>query len=223
VCSTDRVRLVVTVALVLLGLVGSVAGPTTGVAWAAPAPAAAQSGAAAAERSAVSVVGTFWRRTFAADHARYRAPRVVGDYSGRSGPRCGGEPAVADNAFYCPRGDFLAWDRNLMVGGYRQIGDGWVYLVVAHEWGHAIQARLARSQVSVAAELQADCLAGAALQGAADEGLVTIEPGDAAEIDRGLTVAADDTPWTDESSHGDAQQRISAFHTGSTGGVDACL
>jgi len=54
----------------------------------------------------------------------------------------------------------------LMGAGYQKIGRAWVYLIIAHEWGHAIQARLSRRMVSVAAELQADCLAGATLAGA---------------------------------------------------------
>jgi uncharacterized protein len=222
VCSTGCVRAAVTAVLLALGLLGFAAGPGAGTAWAAP-DGSGSSGAASAERSAVSVVNEFWRRTFAESGERYSPPRVVGDYAGKAGPRCGGRPAVADNAFYCRRGDFLAWDKNLMASGYREIGDGWVYLVVAHEWGHAVQARLDRSQVSVAAELQADCLAGASLQGAADKGLVDIEPGDSDEITRGLTVAADDSPWTDASSHGDASQRVSAFSDGVHGGVAACL
>jgi predicted metalloprotease len=133
------------------------------------------------------------------------------------------EPSVPGNAYYCPSGNFLAWDENLMRAGYTQIGDAWVYLVIAHEWGHAIQAQLPNQLVSQALELQADCLAGAALQGAADEQLVRIEPGDEQEIARTLTAVADDYPWTDESSHGDAQERTSAFQQGVADGVDSCL
>ena len=219
-CSTGHVRLVVTAVLLALGLIGSAVGPAAGAASASP---DRPRSAAAAQRSAVSVVNEFWRRTFADNGQRYRPPRVVGDYVGTSGPRCGGQPAVPGNAFYCPQGDFLAWDRNLMTAGYRQIGDGWVYLVVAHEWAHAVQARLDRSEVSVAAELQADCLAGASLRGAADQGLVDIEPGDSEEITQGLTVAADDSSWVDASSHGNGQERIGAFSDGVEGGVSACL
>jgi predicted metalloprotease len=72
-------------------------------------------------------------------------------------------------------------------------------------------------------ELQADCLAGAALNGAAQEGLVRIEPGDDEEIARTLGSVADDYPWTDQRSHGDAQQRIGSFRLGVTRGVDGCL
>jgi hypothetical protein len=175
------------------------------------------------ERTAVRIVNSFWRQWFADHGRRYVPPQVEGGYIGTRGPTCAGEPSVPGNAYYCPSGNFLAWDENLMRAGYTQIGDAWVYLVIAHEWGHAIQAQLPNRLVSQALELQADCLAGAALQGAADEGLVRIEPGDDQEIARTLAAVADDYPWTDQSSHGDAQQRTSAFQQGVSDGVDSCL
>ena len=176
------------------------------------------------EQAAVTAVDTFWRRRFTEQFGQpYQGPRVAGAYTGTHGPPCGGEPAsVPFNAVYCRPGDFVAWDDNLMTAGYSQIGDAWVYLIIAHEWGHAIQARLRSERVSVAAELQADCLAGAALQGAADDGLITIEPGDDEEIARTLAAVADDYPWTEVSDHGNAEERTSAFNTGVTGGVAAC-
>lgn len=175
------------------------------------------------ERTAVRIVNTFWKSWFAQRGARYKPPEVEGGYTGRNGPTCGGEPSVPGNAYYCPSGNFLAWDENLMRAGYTQIGDAWVYLVIAHEWGHAIQAQLPGRLVSKAVELQADCLAGASLQGAAQQGLVRIEPGDDEEISQTLEAVADDYPWTDQSSHGDAKQRTAAFRTGVAGGVDRCL
>ncbi|MEI8412244.1 MULTISPECIES: neutral zinc metallopeptidase [unclassified Kribbella] len=177
------------------------------------------------ENTAVTAVDTFWRRHFTEQFGQpYQSPRVAGAYIGTNGPPCGGEPAsVPFNAVYCRPGDFVAWDDNLMAAGYSQIGDAWVYLIIAHELGHAIQARLRSDRVSVAAELQADCLAGAALQGAADDGLIAAEPGDSEEIARTLAAVADDYPWTDESDHGNAEQRTSAFNTGVEGGVAACI
>jgi uncharacterized protein len=176
------------------------------------------------ERTAVQTTDTYWRRHFSELFGRpYQRPRVAGGYRGRNGPRCAGEPAVPFNAFYCPPGHFLAWDEDLMAAGYRQIGDAWVYLIIAHEWGHAIQAQLDRDQVSVAAELQADCLAGAALQGAVEEGLIALERGDSEELAKTLSAVADDFPWTNEADHGNAQQRIGAFNKGTEGGVKACV
>jgi hypothetical protein len=72
-------------------------------------------------------------------------------------------------------------------------------------------------------ELQADCLAGASLQGAQELELVRIEPGDDQEIARTLQAVADDFPWTDERSHGNAQERTAAFQSGVSGGVERCI
>jgi len=175
------------------------------------------------EAQAVETVNTFWERWFAEQGRRYVPPTVEGGYVGTRGPSCAGQPSVPGNAYYCPSGNFLAWDENLMRAGYSQIGDAWVWLVIAHEWAHAIQAQLPDRYLAQAVELQADCLAGAALQGASDAGLVRIEPGDDEEISQTLQAVADDYPWTDESSHGDARQRTSAFRSGVSGGVDTCL
>jgi predicted metalloprotease len=175
------------------------------------------------EQGAVAATDAFWRETFPQTYRQsYRPARVLGGYVGEDGPSCGGQPSVPFNAFYCPSQDFLAWDENLMAAGYRQIGDAWVYLIIAHEWGHAIQARLRADQVSVAAELQADCFAGATLFGAADRGLLEFERGDIQELQETLVAVADDYPWTDQSDHGDARQRINAFNEGARGGPTAC-
>ncbi|TWD80054.1 hypothetical protein FB561_1126 [Kribbella amoyensis] len=174
-------------------------------------------------KEAVQAIGAYWRTNFPeAFNQAYRPPRVAGGYTGTDGPPCGGEPSVPFNAYYCQPGDYLAWDEDLMAAGYNQIGDAWVYLIIAHEWGHAIQARLNDDLVSVQAELQADCLAGASLEGAAKQGLITIEPGDPEELAKTLAAVADDYPWTKQSDHGDVQERISAFRTGVTGGIPAC-
>jgi predicted metalloprotease len=175
------------------------------------------------ERGAVSATEKYWREAFPDNyHQSYRSPQVRGGYLGEEGPTCSRQRSVPFNAFYCPSQDFLAWDENLMAAGYRQIGDAWVYLIIAHEWGHAIQARLRADQVSVAAELQADCFAGATLFGAADRGLLRFERGDIQELQQTLVAVSDDYPWTKESDHGDARQRIDAFNTGAEGGPTAC-
>ena len=176
------------------------------------------------EQTAVKAVDAFWSRHFPEELGRqYRSPQVYGRYRGTDGPPCAGEPSVPFNAFYCRPGDFLAWDEDLMAAGYSQIGDAWIYLIIAHEWGHAIQARMGADRVSVQAELQADCLAGAALQGAAQDGVIEFEPGDSEELAQTLSAVADDYPWTNESDHGNAQERTSAFNTGTSGGVGACI
>jgi predicted metalloprotease len=160
-------------------------------------------GATKAERAAVAAVDGFWRRHFTELFGKpYRSPRVAGGYHGSGGPTCGGQPALPFNAFYCPAQDFLAWDENLMNAGYQRVGDAWIYLIVAHEWGHAIQFRLNRYLVSVAAELQA---------------------GDNQELGATLTSLSDTYPWTSQRDHGDGAQRIASFNLGGQRGVQACL
>lgn len=172
-------------------------------------------------RDAVGVVDRFWQAHWN-DHftGAYASPTVRGAYTPGTAdaPACAGQPAVAFNAFYCSAEDFVAWDAALMSAGYEQ-GDAWVYLVIAHEWAHAVQRRV-QGLSAVAAELQADCLAGATLFGSAD---LRFEPGDEEELAQALTALADDTPWTDSQDHGDARQRIGAFSDGGNGGVGACL
>ena len=175
------------------------------------------------ERAAIGAAGGFWLSTFPDEFGRgYQPPIVIGGYIGDDGPTCADQQSVPFNAFYCPSEDFIAWDENLMAAGYEQIGDAWVYLIIAHEWAHAIQARLEQDRLSVAAELQADCLAGAALIGAARSGDLVFEPGDQEELAQTLAAVADEFPWTNERDHGNARERIGAFQTGLQGGVRAC-
>lgn len=164
---------------------------------------------------------THWSEFFT---GTYGPPTVVGLYDGSAAdvPTCAGERLPRYNAAYCVPGDYLAWDVTLM-GLRTQIGNSWPYLVVAHEWGHAIQARLAPTLNSLALELQADCLAGATLYGAAADGTLALGPEAATEIATALAAAADEVPWTDVRDHGNAAERTGAFDAGRTGGVRACL
>jgi hypothetical protein len=176
------------------------------------------------ERTAVAAVDGFWKRHFAEYFGqRYHSPLVVGGYRGTRGPSCDSRRPLPYNAFYCRPSDYLALDQELMSAGYQKIGRAWVYLIIAHEWGHAIQARLSRNMVSVAAELQADCLAGAELAGAQRDRTLVGDPGDAEQIARTLAAVSDDFPWTKQTDHGDVTQRISAYRRGFLGGVPTCF
>lgn len=181
---------------------------------------------------AVTVVEWFWANNWS-NHfpGTYQAPFVLGTYDGyaASPPTCGGQQLPPFNAVYCPIGHYVAWDVNLLSFFYAEQGDALVYLVVAHEWGHAIQARMPANQVAQQIELQADCLGGAALAGATvntfrtdGTGLIW-EAGDAAEVIQALESIADETPWSNSNSHGNADERIGAFIAGTQGGVQACI
>jgi uncharacterized protein len=140
------------------------------------------------------------------------------------GPRCGSQPAPAKNAFYCPAGDFLAWDESgLMIPYYVSAGDFAAAFVLAHEYGHAIQARLPqRQQLGVVTELQADCFAGAWARHVQDQG--QLEAGDLDEATLAVFSARDvpGTPFSDPRAHGSGFERTRAFTDGYDGGPSRC-
>ncbi|HEX7277214.1 MAG TPA: neutral zinc metallopeptidase [Acidimicrobiales bacterium] len=177
--------------------------------------------------AAVSVVNQFW-----VDHwsdyftGTYVPPDIYGGYFGNDSPTCGGQPTDgAGNAFYCPAEDYLAWDWEFFAALFDDaaVGDSFVYLTIAHEWGHVIQERLDVSLVSLSEELQADCLAGAEIAGAVADGYLELEPGDRGEIFQSFAVVADEYEWGNVADHGAADERIEAYQAGEAGGVEYCL
>ena len=171
---------------------------------------------------AVEVVNQFWSDNFANFYSggSYQPPIVGGAYTSNNLPMCAGEQLESYNAYYCVADNTLWWDADLMQEVH-SAGDAIVYLVVAHEWGHAIQAQI--DDVWVAEELQADCFAAAALYGAEEDEYFVWEAGDTAEITNGLTALSDQTPWTDTTDHGDPLDRIDAFNDGRVSGVPGCF
>lgn len=166
---------------------------------------------------------THWSEFFAGE---YVSPEVRGGYFADENPPCGGrQENMAGNAYYCPADDYIAWDWNLLAENFADeaIGDSFVYYVIAHEWAHAIQARLDQSVLNLAAELEADCLAAATMYGSEADGVLIIEAGDRGEIFQSLASVADEYEWGDPRAHGSADERIEAFQRGQSGGVMACL
>ena len=181
---------------------------------------------AAAERVVNDFWATHWTEFFG---GTYVPPHVVGLYDGYASPltrRVGQmtQQLGPNNAFFCPDdgGDYVAWDVSFMNRAL-EVGDNFIYFIIAHEWGHAVAYRLQQQYQAQAGELQADCLAGAALYGAAADGTLQFEEGDEREIARALIDLADETPWTDVQDHGDAFQRMEHFNAGRTQGVQACF
>ncbi|GGP10408.1 hypothetical protein GCM10012278_49920 [Nonomuraea glycinis] len=175
-------------------------------------------------RGARALTEEFWKQQFAALGRTYQPVSRFVPYSGESGPSCGGEPAVPNNAFYCPAGHFIAYDRAWMEGLWSEMGDGSVYLIIPHEFGHAVQSQLQTGfRLNVQIELQADCYAGGTLKALIDSGALTAEPGDEDELLLNLAAAGDPTDdWLNPAAHGTAEQRQQSFATGYTRGVSAC-
>ncbi|MDY7105645.1 MAG: neutral zinc metallopeptidase [Actinomycetota bacterium] len=151
-------------------------------------------------------------------------------------PPCGGQRAdpgaYSQNAFYCLPDDFIGWDdRGLFPQLYQEFGDAAVALVLAHEWGHAVQARAEAAgavlgDLTIALELQADCFAGAwtshVMSGESD--VLRLADDDIDEAVAGYLIFRDPlgTSPDDPQAHGSAFDRVGAFGDGLRNGVAFC-
>ncbi|GII53136.1 hypothetical protein Pth03_15250 [Planotetraspora thailandica] len=166
----------------------------------------------------------FWARRFQESGGTYTPVDRFVAYAGDDGPDCGGQPSVPNNAFYCPSGHFIAYDARWLEAMYNRMGDGAVYVVIPHEFGHAVQAQLAGDfQFNVQRELQADCYAGATLSGLIQEGMIKADDGDDTELLANLAAAGDPTDaWWAPDAHGTPAQRQTSFVEGYQRGTGTC-
>jgi predicted metalloprotease len=136
---------------------------------------------------------------------------------------------VKGNAFYCggKQDDYIAYDAAFLLPRLnRSFGALTPAVVLAHEMGHAIQARARVDAPSVLVELQADCFAGAWVADlrSSDAAPVAV---DASALDpamRAMPLLRDQpgTPATNPQSHGLAFDRVNAFQTGYEKGAVRC-
>ncbi|TYB47597.1 hypothetical protein FXF51_57630 [Nonomuraea sp. PA05] len=166
----------------------------------------------------------FWSQQFQQLGRTYRPISDFIPYSGDAGPSCGDQPAVPNNAFYCPLGHFIAFDQDWMEGLWNEMGDASVYFIIPHEFGHSVQAQLGTAfSLNIESELQADCYAGGTLSALVGSGALTTEEGDENELFASLAAAGDPTDdWLDPAAHGTAEQRQASYVQGYEGGVGAC-
>jgi predicted metalloprotease len=154
------------------------------------------------------------------DLARY--PRGVG---------CGADPRdVENNAYYCraadaPHSDSITYDRAFLGELARDHGRFLPALVMAHEFGHAVQGRVGGPGSSIATETQADCFAGAwsAWVAAGHAQHSQLREPDLDQLLRGYFLLRDPvgTP-RGQQAHGSFFDRVSAFQEGFDAGPTAC-
>ena len=117
-------------------------------------------------------IESFWAEQFPELYGSAFTPlsgHIYAAYPDRSDPIPGCGTRVTDyreiegNAFYCVNGDFMAYDdAELLPQLVNQLGQGAVAVVLAHEFGHAVQSRANEfDQPTILKEQQADCFAGA--------------------------------------------------------------
>jgi predicted metalloprotease len=149
-----------------------------------------------------------------------------------TGIGCAGSPTkpeeVAGNAYYDPACDLIVYDRALLEELSTDYGRFLGPVVMAHEFGHAMQGRFgfAASGRSIQDETQADCFAGAwtrwVRDGKAEH--LSLRTPELDDVIRGFLLLRDDVGSDPNGSqaHGSYFDRVSAFYEGFDGGVGSC-
>ncbi|MBM7805585.1 putative metalloprotease [Geodermatophilus bullaregiensis] len=193
-------------------------------------------------RNALADLETFWAERFPDVYGGPFEPLSGGYYSVDpddvdpslypDGIGCGTDPRdLENNAFYCssqeaPNSDSISYDRAFLAQLASEYGEVLPQLVMAHEFGHAVQARVGYPPTSIATETQADCLAGAWTAWVAD-GNARYSEIDTADLDqllRGYFLLRDPvgTGSGEQQAHGSYFDRVSAFQEGFDDGAEAC-
>ena len=180
-------------------------------------------------------IEAFWRTTFPKIYGS-EFPELKGGiwpvFRGRRGvPGCG-EPQtryadIEGNAFYCPDGDFLAFDdTQLFPTIYGRYGAEVLGMIVAHELGHAVQARAGvMDQPTIVLEQQADCFAGAWMAHMAVAGGPFTVNDDTLNVAFAGMLTFRDTPGVtaqSEGAQGSGFDRVGAFQDGFTNSASRC-
>ena len=193
-------------------------------------------------RNALADLEVYWAETLPEVFGTELEPLAGGYFSvdpGNVDPRvypqgvgCGADPRDAENnAFYCqapnaPNSDAITYDRAFLADLADDFGRFIPALVMAHEFGHAVQARVGSPRSSIATETQADGLAGSwtrwVAEGRAKHSRLR-EP-ELDELLRGYLQLRDPvgTSTAAESAHGSYFDRVSAFQEGFDSGAEAC-
>jgi predicted metalloprotease len=175
--------------------------------------------------SAIGLAEEYWAERFRESNTRFEPIRRVITYEESGEVACGREGIPANNAVYCPAGDFIAYDVDWAVVAFQRIGDAFLFYLLGHEYAHGVQVRLGISyEYTIQQELQADCMAGAYIGDSVKGGQLRLDDGDLEEFEQGLLAVGDDPdqPWFAPDAHGTAEQRTDAFFKGYEGSIGAC-
>lgn len=197
-------------------------------------------------RNALADLNTFWQQQFPEVYGE-DFPALTGGYysvdpsnvdvslypDGEIG--CGADPQdVEQNAFYCPPGagqskdDSISYDRVFLQELADDYGRFIPALVMAHEFGHAVQGRVGypNDDASISTETQADCFAGSWTRWVSEGNAAheTIRAPDLDDLLRGYLLLRDPvgTGAGEDQAHGSYFDRVSAFQQGFDDGSASC-
>jgi len=149
-------------------------------------------------------------------------------------PFCGEDTYGLVNAAFCYDDDTIGWDRGELLPALRKAyGDMGVTMVLAHEYGHAVQHQAGlnnKNTPTLVSEQQADCFAGGYMRWVAEDKSprFTLSTGDGLNNVLASVIAfrdpllAEGDPEAGVDEHGSAFERLSAFQFGFTDGPSAC-
>jgi predicted metalloprotease len=188
-------------------------------------------------RYAVSDIEDFWESAYGEAFGGEFTPVdeiLSWDSGGENTEFCGGDTVGLVNAGYCFDDNTMGWDRGELMPSLREAnGDMAVSMVLAHEYGHALQHQsgITDDETPVlVAEQQADCLAGVYMRWVAEGNSprFTLSTADGLNNLLAAMISFRDPPLrrgdpdADEDPHGSAFERVSAFQFGFTDGASSC-
>lgn len=170
-------------------------------------------------------VDDFWQDVLSSSNRDYKRPtielsvaKVLRTACGRASHIVGPVYCNVDNTIYLPQ--------KFVITQSQKFGDFAVMLIVAHEWGHAIQAQTntLRQSDLIVTELQSDCFAGAYMAQSVVGSKLSLDRRDVARAAALLFVSGDDDKaWFDPQIHGTGKQRVEAYRLGLAFGYHGCL
>ena len=192
--------------------------------------------------AALTDIDQWWTRVFPEVYGTEFQPLEGGIYAGYPEresdlPGCGGPVTAPEDlaqfvAFYCEFGDFMVYDYandDILAPLAAEFGPAVMGVVLAHEYGHAVQARIGaldRRLATILTEQQADCFAGAWTGQAYLGESELLRLGDA-DVRAGLIamLSVRDPVGTNQfvpGGHGSAFDRVGAFQEGFINGPARC-
>ncbi|WP_197375125.1 neutral zinc metallopeptidase [Mycolicibacterium baixiangningiae] len=188
--------------------------------------------------AAISDIEEFWAQAYPEtfDGAEFTPvdALVSWDSADYDGMFCGADTIGLVNAGFCLVDNTIGWDRGELLPALRAAnGDMGVAMVLAHEYGHAVehQARLNRRDTPIlVSEQQADCFAGAYMRWVAEGSSprFTLSTSDGLNEVLSAVIAFRDPLFSESDElaaideHGSAFERVSAFQFGFTDGPGSC-
>ncbi|TQS45954.1 neutral zinc metallopeptidase [Cryptosporangium phraense] len=174
-------------------------------------------------------VVAYWTEQFQSSGYTFKPADKVITYTKAGEASCSGTPLEAGNAFYCFGDNTIIYDAKWVQQYRDKIGDGFLYFLFSHEYGHSVQGQVgANMLLSITLELQADCLSGAYLGDSVRAGSIRLTDADVVSLKKSLMEVGDAPTdnaygaWFGPLAHGTMEKRLAAFTRGYDSSYGAC-